>query len=244
MTGSTLVIGLGEVGRPLMEVVQGRFDTVGIDIEPVSFDGKCDVMHICFPFQIPDFIGECVFYIEKYKPGLTIINSTVAPGTTRSVYQRVRLPIAYSPVRGKHARMRQDLLHYVKFIGGIDSSANQLAANHFEAAGLKVKTLSSPETVELAKLTETSYFGLLIAWAQEVERYSDQLSLRYDEVVSYFEEIKYLPPVKYFPGIIGGHCVLPNIEILKTIFDSRLLEAIEESNRLKVNRETGEYSDS
>ena len=36
---------------------------------------------------------------------------------------------------------------------------------------MKTKLLSSPEATEIAKLTETTYFGLLIAWAQEVERY-------------------------------------------------------------------------
>jgi hypothetical protein len=31
---------------------------------------------------------------------------------------------------------------------------------------------------------------------------------------------------------------MPNIEILKTVFDSRILEAIEESNNAKKQRET------
>ena len=35
----------------------------------------------------------------------------------------------------------------------------------------------------------------------------------YDEVSSFYEEIKFFPPVKYFPGVIGGHCVMQNIEI-------------------------------
>ncbi len=74
------------------------------------------------------------------------------------------------------------LLHYTKFIGGIDEESSERAAEHFQSLGLKTKILSSPETAELAKLTETTYFGLMIAWAQEVERYCDRLALDYDEM--------------------------------------------------------------
>ena len=238
MQTTTLVVGLGEVGRPLMEVIGEHINVVGIDIEPVEFHGSCDILHLCFPFQIPDFVGECAGYIEKYKPQLTIINSTVAPGTTRAVYAKVGKPIAYSPVRGKHIRMKQELLHYDKFVGGIDEASSLKAAKHFQSVGMNARILSSPEAVELAKLTETTYFGVLIAWAQEVERYCDQLSLNYDEIVSYYEEIKYLPPVKFFPGVIGGHCVMPNIAILRTIFESDLLNAVQKSNETKELRET------
>ena len=100
---------------------------------------------------------------------------------------------------------------------------------------MKTKILSSPEATELAKLTETTYFGLMIAWAQEVERYCDHLDLNYDEVVSIYGEITFFPPVKYFPGIIGSHCVMPNI--LSRLGRSELLHAIKWSNRNKTARE-------
>lgn len=237
MNGKVLVLGLGEVGKPLMEILQGHFDVLGIDIDPVEFDGKCEVMHICFPFQLPDFVGQCAAYINKYKPAVTVINSTVSPGTTRVVAERTGSAVAYSPVRGKHIKMLQEMLHYVKFVGGIDEATSQRTVEHFQSAGMKTKALSSPEAVEFAKLTETTYFGLLIAWAQDIERSCDQLSVNYDEVVSFYEEIGYLPPVKFTPGIIGGHCVMPNIEILKKVFKSDFLDAIEKSNELKKLRE-------
>jgi hypothetical protein len=76
----------------------------------------------------------------------------------------------------------------------------------------------------------------LIAWAQEVERYCKEVGADYDEVVSFYEEIKFFPPVKYFPGAIGGHCVMPNIDILLRTFPSDLLPAIVRSNELKQKR--------
>ncbi len=237
MSASILVLGLGEVGKPLLEIISQQYDAIGIDIKPVEVQGDCEIMHVCYPFGIADFIGQTVAYVDTYKPRLTVINSTVAPGTTRVIHRATGVPIVYSPVRGKHFKMKQELLHYTKFIGGITEEASQKAAEHFQSLGMKTKILSSLEATELAKLTETTYFGLMIAWAQEVERYCDQWSLAYDEVVSFYEEIKFFPPVKYTPGIIGGHCVMPNIAILKTVFDTGILAAIEESNQLKIQRD-------
>jgi UDP-N-acetyl-D-mannosaminuronate dehydrogenase len=111
------------------------------------------------------------------------------------------------------------------------------AAAHFESIGMQTRVLSNPESTELAKLSETTYFGLLIAWAQEVERLCDRLGPEYDDVVSFYEEIGFLPPVKYTPGIVGGHCVMPNIEILRRAGESELVDAIRASNRQKIERE-------
>ena len=236
--GSILVVGLGEVGQPLLEVISQRYNVIGIDINPVENKGECEIMHVCYPFNIADFIGQTVAYIDKYEPQLTVVNSTVAPGTTRAIYQKTEAPIVHSPVRGKHFKMKQELLRYAKFVGGITDEASIKAAAHFQSVGMETKILSSPEATELAKLTETTYFGLIIAWAQEVERYCDQFSLNYNEIVSFYKEINFFPPVKYFPGVIGGHCVMPNIDILKKVFDSDILDAIEKSNQLKYRRDT------
>jgi UDP-N-acetyl-D-mannosaminuronate dehydrogenase len=230
-----VLIGLGEVGSPLLELIRQRRTAIGVDIDPVPATGGCSVLHICYPFG-KSFAETTIDYIRKYRPALTIINSTVAPGTTRKVYAGAGTPIVYSPVRGKHAKMRQDMLHYVKFIGGINPDAAIQAEDHFRSIGFKTKRVASPETAELAKLTETTYLGLLIAWAQEVARYCARFDAEYDEVASFFDEIAFLPGVRYTPGVIGGHCVMPNIEILKQIFDSALLDAIEASNELRKHQ--------
>ena len=233
-----VVSGLGEIGKPLLEALRRRHDAVGVDLAPpLEPIGQADVLHICYPFEIRDFIGETVRYIELFRPALTIINSTVAIGTTRAVAERARAAVVHSPVRGKHSRMLDELYKYAKFVGASDPATGRQAVEHFESVGMKARLLSSPEATELAKLTETTYFGLLIAWAQELERYCDQVAVNYDEIVSFYEEIGYLPPVRYTPGIIGGHCVMPNIEILRKFDPSVILEAIRSSNQMKIERE-------
>ena len=238
--GKVMVVGLGEIGKPLRDVISKHHKTIGVDIAPPAEPpGDIDVMHVCYPFEIDDFIGQTAKYIEQYHPRLTIINSTVSVGTTRAVAERTGANVVNSPVRGKHTRMTADLLRYDKFVGGIDTESAQRAARHFESVGMKTRVLSSPEATELAKLTETTYFGLIIAWAQEVERYCDELGVNYDEIVSIYEEIPFFPPAKYFPGVIGGHCVMSNIEILNRLNHSDILKAIESSNKQKADREAG-----
>ena len=245
MSPATVVIGLGEVGRPLLELAERAACAVfGVDLDPSALptNTAVDVMHVCFPFG-DNFVDEVTRYSTLLQPALTIVDSTVAVGTTRAIHARTGLPIAYSPVRGKHTRMLEELTTYRKYVGGIDESATAAAAAHFEQLGMLTQVVRSPETAELAKLTETTYFGLLIAWAQEVERYCDLTGLEYDEVVSFYEEISFFPPVKYFPGEIAGHCVMSNIEILSQLVDSDLLGAIQASNEEKKRRDEQEEAD-
>ena len=235
---TVVVVGLGEVGRPLLELASARHKAVGLDVAPPTERvERADVMHICYPFEIKDFVGETARYIERFAPGVTIVNSTVGVGTTRAIAERTGTAVVHSPVRGKHVRMRDELLNYTKFIGAIDLASGKHAAEHFESMGIRTRVLSSPEATELAKLTETTYFGLMIAWAQEVERYCDRLGQDYEEVIAFYEEVKFFPPVKYFPGVIGGHCVMPNIEILSRLDQSEMLTAIKSSNQKKAERD-------
>ena len=227
-----IVAGMGEVGRPLLAILGRTYECAGIDLAPDHSDRPCSVLHVCYPFQIQDFLGATVSYIEKYQPQLTIINSTVAPGITRKIQQLVDKPVAYSPVRAKHVRMEQDLLHYRKFVAGLKPQVTQQAAQHFARAGFQVGTFPSPEIAELSKLLETSWLGVLVGWAQEVERMAAQYGASYEEVNTFIKEVDFLPS-HVFPGHIGGHCVMPNIDILRSMFPSKFLDAVVESNQAK-----------
>ncbi len=230
---TVVVVGTGEVGRPLLNILSKKYDCVGVDIKPVSIAKPCSVLHICFPFQVPDFLGTAVSYVLKYQPALTIINSTVAPGTTRSVQEAVgERGVAYSPVRGKHARMEPDMLRYKKFVAATRPEVREQAREHFSQAGFKTGMFRTPELAEVGKLLETTYLGILIGWAQEVERIAARYEGSFEDVNAFIEEIDFLPS-HVFPGQIGGHCVMPNIAILQTQLQSKFLDTVVESNELK-----------
>ena len=237
----TLVVGLGEVGSALSQVLRRTGRVLEHDIERREFDEPIGVMHLCVPFtRQDDFEAVALSYIARFKPELTIINSTVVPGTSRAIAERALVPIAYSPVRGKHIQMAEDLLKYRKFVAGTDENTATRAAEHFRAAGMTTQSISKLETLELAKLAETTYFGVLIAFAQELNRYADRVEGDYAEALDFFEEVDFLPHTKYYPGFIGGHCVIPNIQLLRTIASSPMLEAVLESNRMRAGELTNE----
>jgi UDP-N-acetyl-D-mannosaminuronate dehydrogenase len=226
---TTIVVGLGEVGRPLYQILRQTYDCIGVDIEPASVNEPCSVLHLCIPYQIAEFVATASEYIARYQPRLTVINSTVAPGTTTAVAARSRSRVVYSPVRGKHARMQSDMLRYRKFVGADDARTGDEAIAHFSRAGFKTERFSSSAAGELAKLLETTWLGVLVGWAQEAQRIALKYDSSYDEINAFIKEIDFLPH-HITPGIIGGHCVMPNIEILRSQYRSAFLEAIVESN--------------
>ena len=72
-----------------------------------------------------------------------------------------------------------------------------------------------------------------MGWAQEVERIAAHFGGTFEEVSLFIEEIDFLPS-HIFPGFIGGHCVMPNIDILRAEIDSKFLTSIVESNETKL----------
>ena len=249
-TSQTLVIGLGEVGRPLLNILQQIDPTVvGVDIEPQSFDNPIDTLHVCFPFEISTgFVSATVAYAKQYSPEMIVLHSTVSPGTTKEVEAVVDCPVVYSPIRGKHNEMESELRHYRKFIASRDEEAAKKVQAQFEKADIPTQIIASPEGLELAKLLETTYFGMLIGWAQEMNRFCEKMGASYEDMSLFFEEIGYLPPKVFVPGHIGGHCVIPNAQILQSQFGSKFLEALIDSNdrraeELEVDIQTVEAKD-
>jgi len=214
---NTLVIGLGEIGEPLAEVLAKAHKVFRKDIQPLVLNEPIDVLHICYPYSIDNFLSVTSDYIQLYQPRIVMIHATMIPGTTRKVFEFCGVPAVYSPVKGKHGRMKKDLLSYTKFVSAMTPEASDLAKQHLEAANISVTLFSKPEALELAKLLETTYFGVLLTWAHEMERYCDELEVDYYEIAQFMEEVIYLPPVTFRPGYIGGHCVINNLELLDKV---------------------------
>jgi UDP-glucose/GDP-mannose dehydrogenase family protein len=232
----TLIVGLGEVGSALASVLERVGPVLRHDLEPREFADPIGVMHLCIPYLSRDqFESAAINYIERFKPRLTIVNSTVVPGTVRTIVRRAATKVAYSPIRGKHAKMVQDLFHYTKMVAAPEAETADLAEDHFRQAGLKTRRFANLETLELAKLAETTYFGVLIAFAQELNRLADKVGGDYAAALDFFDEVEFLPRTRYFPGFIDGHCVIPNIHLLMRIAPSRLFEAVLVSNHMRAD---------
>ena len=244
-----LVVGLGDVGRPLFELLKecGRFEVYGLDVDEdkmravgqsvSALPEEVDVMHVCIPCgDRIRFVEIVAGYTDKFKPKLLIVNSTVPPGTTMDVYRRCpKCLVAHSPVRGVHRSldyMKWELKRWTKYIGGVNAEAGEVARKHFEKAGFKTKVLKGCAETELAKLFETTYRAWMIACFQEMHRISRHFGADFDEVVDMLEDIhrvRFNKPLHY-PGVIGGHCLIPNTELLLKSYDSEFLRLILKSN--------------
>lgn len=227
-----LVIGFGDVGRGLYDILQ-KYNPVAID-KGTNLKGQFDVLHICFPYS-EGFIESVCNYACEYQPELIIIHSTVAVGTTRAIKV---CDAVHSPVRGRHPSMARDMKTYMKYFGGIQA---EKAAKIFQAVGMRTKCFDKPEATELGKLLSNIRWGLNIAFAQEQQRMCEHYGVKYEDVVNEFEHTrnvglrqinrdKVTMPI-IFPGIIGGHCVMPNVDILYAGFVSPFLKVILDSNR-------------
>ena len=91
--------------------------------------------------------------------------------------------------------------------------------------------MSNSITLELSKIVcDTSYYGWLINYAQMSKIIAEKHNVDYDEMWSFSDEIhKFLGNrPKLFPGFIGGHCVIPNLELI----DDSSLNSINEINNM------------
>jgi UDP-N-acetyl-D-mannosaminuronate dehydrogenase len=225
-----IVVGLGEIGNPLLQLMSKKNLVLGYDLNKKLMDDKKFVkylplgvsfMHICIPFT-KNFVAIVLGYYKKFKPKCIVIHSTIKPQTTQQLQKKITIPIIYSATRGVHRRMLYDLKRYTKFYA-IDKNApnEKWASVTFEkimkSSGIHTKKISKPITLELAKIVcDTSYYGWLITYSQISNMIAMKNGVDYDEMWSFADEIhKFLGNrPKMYPGFIGGHCVVPNLELI------------------------------
>jgi UDP-glucose 6-dehydrogenase len=255
MKETVLVIGLGEVGMSIYELTQesGLYGVYGLDQKidlRQDIPEKVDIIHICIPFSNFElFVNSVVEYVLSFQPRLLIIDSTIPPRTTERISKKCSCMVVHSPVFGTHRNretMKFEMKFYGKLVGGVTAEATIVATDHFNKIGIPTRVNKSPLETEVTKLYCTSYYGILIALSQEFHRLSSSVGADFSEVtgnICYLHEKSYVKPPVY-PDVIGGHCVMPNIELVLSLYDSALLKAIVESNeKRKIDVQTSKVSE-
>jgi hypothetical protein len=246
-----LIIGLGDVGSALRGLLEESHRPVsGTDKdERKSFGassrrGSVDVMHICIPYM-GDFDNQVLNYVRTYFPRAIVIHGTVKPGTTQRITEalsansaKTHTIVFYSPIRGVHQRMLSDLKRYTKFYASYDTDDSEFLQCFRHDCNLKVKRITSPIALELAKpLVDTTYYGWMIVFWQLVDKACSKLHLDIKEVSEFTDEIQeYLgnrPKMYVDRNGIGGHCVLPNLELIESILPEakRIITMINEETK-------------
>jgi UDP-N-acetyl-D-mannosaminuronate dehydrogenase len=198
---------------------------------------------VCIPYseKFETIVKGC---IRKSNAKLTIIHSTVSPGTTLNITKD--LPtiggcVVHSPVRGIHPHLYQSLKTFDKFVGADSYDAAQQAITHLTSIGIPALYVGISINSELGKILSTTYYGLCIAWHAEMEKMCKNYGADYNQAVTQFNETynegykalgkhNVIRPVLYPPtGVnphIGGHCIVPNAELLQTRVPSEALDLI------------------
>lgn len=241
----TLVIGGGEIGKSLKNVLGSVYK---VFIRDIQEDDEVNanwyrVIHICYSYS-SQFIEITKEYITKYKPELTIIHGTVAPGTTAKLGRGV----VHSPINGRHPHLEEGIKTFTKFVGGNDVFSVFKAIHHLNAAGMTTQAMANSTTTELAKVLCTRRLGLSVIEMKEAARLCEQYGVPFQEVFTEWNnsyndaysklgEYRFIRPVLYpMPGEIGGHCVVPNLELIPEDEITKLIKGRNEvyKNEVKI----------
>ena len=241
---AVIVIGLGEVGRSLYEILKASnayvvygYD-VRSDISPNKLEElprNVDYLHIAYPYT-ERFFEYTMEYFKLLKPKKLIIHSTVLPGTTRAIHEKTEMPTAYSPVRGKHPNLKRHMMFWPKWVSAYPLEDVKVFADHLSKAGFKVEIARNPETLELAKLFETVYRAIMIASWQEIHRLALKYNAELAEIAEFIAEVHEVlrdRPV-FYPDYIGGHCLVPNTRLLDSIDPNTVWRFVLERNEKRL----------
>lgn len=244
-----LIIGMGEIGTALNEVILTHLSDhppkTKIAVSTRDLDSsselppKFDVLHVCIPYS-DGFVQQVNDYQQFYQAGMVVIHSTVPPGTTRKCEHAV-----HAPIRGRHKMLAEGIRKYEIFIG-VPADPGQhiqtLLAYFNKIFPCSIKVVS-PEATELGKLLSLTQYAFNI----EFWRYAQKCCTKYNisdsairsfissrnRGVSQLEKSNSLSlPLMYPPqGKIGGHCVLPAVELLNSVVKDMLLQDVLDLNK-------------
>ena len=225
-----VVAGIGEIGNPILKLLAKHGVVVGFDLNPDLMDErkferyenlKTSFLHITIPIT-GKFINNVLKLYKKFQPECIVIHSTIKPGMTEKLQEKLSIPVIYSATRGIHKRMAYDLKRYTKFfVISANAPRGKWASSKYvqsmKRCGIKTKKMSKPETLELAKIIcDTSYLGWLVNYAQLSNIIAIEHEVDYDEMWSFSDEIQEFlgNRPKMYPSFIGGHCVIPNLNLI------------------------------
>lgn len=230
------IVGYGEIGSSIAKVYNSfeNFDVRVVD-PFLNFNDDIEgveILNICIPF-IDNFVEVVKNYIEKSNPSYTIIHSTVSPGTTKLIGGKV----CHSPMRGLHPNLDLGMKTFLKYIGPEDAESAISYQMHLLELGIKSYICKDSKTTEYAKLLDTTYYGMCIAFHSDVAKMCEKEGVEFDEVMTLFNQSynegyielgksNVVRPVLYPTKKIGGHCVVPNAKILKDFMDTKIINSI------------------
>ena len=186
----------------------------------------CKIKIVCVPTPLDSFKKPDLGSLESaltiigqnmIANDLVILESTVAPGTTRqfvipmlSLVSKISqndLKVAFSPERIDPNNKIWNLSNTPKLISGINQESLTLASNFYQKLTNNIMHCASVEIAEMAKLLENSFRYINISFINEISRICNQLGINIKDVIEAAATKPYgfMP---FYPSLgVGGHCI-------------------------------------
>ena len=184
------------------------------------------IILICVPTplnseKLPDlsFIENAIRSVAKNlsKNSLLILESTVAPGTTRNYlvplilqetnYSNSEIQIAFSPERIDPANISWGVKNTPKIVAGLTPESLENAISFYSKFIINVIRCSSLEIAETAKLLENSFRLVNISFINEIAKFCHEMGIDVHEVIEAAATKPY-GFMSFYPSVgIGGHCI-------------------------------------
>ncbi len=185
-----------------------------------------DVILICVPTPLTSDRQPDLTYLESAANSIShnfsigsllILESTVAPGTTRdflapliangSGIDIADLDIVFSPERIDPMNQKWNLKNTPKIIAGLNPKSRRRAVDFYSKFVDEVIEYEEVEVAETAKLLENSFRFINISFINELSIFCQKLGININDVISAASTKPYgfMP---FYPSIgVGGHCI-------------------------------------
>ncbi|NQW58758.1 MAG: nucleotide sugar dehydrogenase [Polynucleobacter sp.] len=185
-----------------------------------------EIVAICVPTPLLENKLPDLSYLESAaksikgkltEKSLLILESTVAPGTTREFLAPLlefdfnkpekNFKLAFSPERIDPMNLNWTIKNTPKIVAGLTSESKNLAVQFYSRFIDEVIECESVEVAETAKLLENSFRFINISFINELSIYCQKLGININDVVKTAATKPYgfLP---FYPSIgVGGHCI-------------------------------------
>jgi len=151
------------------------------------------------------------------KGTLVIIESTVAPGTTRNMIVPLiksesklgdeNFTVAFSPERVDPLNDTWGINNTPKLLSALTEEGYHLAFNFYSKFVNTIIKCDSTEVAETAKLLENSFRLINISFINEISIFCQKLGIEVNQVIK-AASTKPFGFMPFYPGIgIGGHCI-------------------------------------
>jgi len=234
----------------------GKFKPV-IDYKEVS---NSSVILICVPTPLFEnnlsdlsAVESAAKEVAKHlsKNSLVIMESTVAPGTTRdflvpileqgSGLNKEDFHVAFSPERIDPLNKNWNVKNTPKIVAGLTEKSKEMAINFYSKFIDSVIPVESLEVAETAKLLENSFRLINISFINEVSIFCQKLNIDVNHVIKAASSKPYgfMP---FYPSVgVGGHCIPVDPIYLANKADEIGIETRFIDLAIKINKEMPGY---